>query len=672
MPPLPSQKGTGKKGRDVRQSRSRNTTPSLSGTLSTAIPQTDAPETSYLELPVASFRTASEDILEQYGSAIPNSKELESLMERLQKVMDAVESRGSVCDRGMRLLAQLRKDRLEEIESDRRRDEERKENLKRDAADEEERDRKANKIKKRKDGGKGREERPSSHGARASAPQDVSHLPDQSSPIRETVVRKPRKLSRDLDSASSSLSPVAPATPTATGMDIDDKNGVAKSEDSSSEEEEPPAPAAPHHQTFGDDPSTFPDPTVYEIREVKPGLSEDEIKEIYSVAQYPHNDLSDLIPGTPPDKDFSNAKPTNQVQFNTFSTYIEPYFRPLTEEDLAFLRDRGDRTTPFVIPRRGKKHYSEIWAEEDGAMAVDAQARDKLQANQARGSIDTMNDDVAETDQISAGPILSRLLATLRPEHRAGQSEEKPTTNGVTNGEVNVNGESNNDTNADLNALMPDAPAPIPPATFMTDSSSESWKKATHPKLDHAQVDERIKQELRHIGFLPPDTEPDYDAHYDDEVAARLRFLQTKLKEQSIINGARKTRLAELAKEHMAHQEYTTILEDLDGQVQTAYLKRTRTLGKSKKTKRPGGAGGGSHFVGTAGMARPGIGDMTKTLMERRHKWIDSIGMVFNNEGSLGKVPRSKDAGSSIFKPEIMGELVKKEKEGWDEEAEDE
>ncbi|KAH8813295.1 hypothetical protein F5884DRAFT_332732 [Xylogone sp. PMI_703] len=176
MPSLPSQKGTGKKGRDVRQSRSRNTTPSLSGTLSTTIPQTDASETSYLELPVASFRTASEDILEQYASAIPNSKELESLMERLQKVMDAVESRGSVCDRGMRLLAQLRKDRLEEIESDRRRDEERKENLKRDAADEDERDRKANKIKKRKDGSKGREDRPPSHGGRAAAPQDGSHL----------------------------------------------------------------------------------------------------------------------------------------------------------------------------------------------------------------------------------------------------------------------------------------------------------------------------------------------------------------------------------------------------------------------------------------------------------------------------------------------------------------
>lgn len=69
-------------------------------------------------------------------------------------------------------------------------------------------------------------------------------------------------------------------------------------------------------------------------------MSEEEIKEIYSVSQYPHDDLHDLVPGTPPDKDLSNAKPPNQVAANTFQTYVDPYFRPLTEEDLAFLRER--------------------------------------------------------------------------------------------------------------------------------------------------------------------------------------------------------------------------------------------------------------------------------------------------------------------------------------------
>jgi transcriptional adapter 3 len=208
----------------------------------------------------------------------------------------------------------------------------------------------------------------------------------------------------------------------------------------------------------------------------------------------------------------------------------------------------------------------------------------------------------------------------------------------------------------------------------MPDSSTEAWKKATYPKLDYNQVDERLKQELRYIGFAPQEgAEIDYDGAYDDEVAGRLRELQSRLREQILINGARKAKLTELVRERMAHQEYSTILEDLDAQVQAAYTKRTRTMGKSKKAKRPGGAGGGSHFVGSgaAGTARPGIGDLTKTLMERRKKWIRTIGGIFTDE-TVGKVPRVQDADSCIFKPSDMSEYMKREKQQWDEEVDDE
>jgi transcriptional adapter 3 len=481
-------------------------------------------------------------------------------------------------------------------------------------------------------------------------------------------------MSRDNDSASSSLSP-APAvtTPAATGPEADDKDDDDSSMD---EHQPPPAPAVPHLQTFGDDPSTFPDPTIYEIRPVTEGMSDDLKREIYSVAVFPKHSLEDMIPGPTPDMDYSNAKPSNQVQFNTFSTYIDPYFRPFTEEDLAFLRERGDRVNPYIIPRRGKRHYTEVWAEEDGSMSVDGpqQGRDKLPLNQPRGTIDQMDDNAAETDQISAGPVLSRLLATLRPEHRAPASEEKLAVNGFTNGESSINGELNGD--LEVPAPTGDGPAPLPSATQMPGSSDDAWKKATHPKLDYAQVDERIKQELRHIGFLPPDTEPDYDAHYDDETAQRLRVLQEMLKARAIKNGTMKARLMDLTREQMAHQEYSTILEDLDDQVKTAYLKRNRTLGKSKKAKKPGGAGGGSHFVagekgvGGTGMARPGLGDVTKSIMEKRKKWIETIGGVLDPEA--GKVRRSADPGSGIFGADIMKEYERKEIEAWDEAMEEE
>ncbi|TGO86876.1 hypothetical protein BPOR_0270g00100 [Botrytis porri] len=676
MPPMASQKGTGKKGRDPRQSRSRNTTPSLVGTTSSVAPS-DAGKTPYTQIPISILRTSvADEIVDQHASAIPNSRELEALMQRMERLAASIDERAAVCDKGMRVLAQSRKDRNEELEIEKR-DEELKERMRRDQADEDERGRhKAHKIKKRKDVSSAREERPLTHGAHGLAPQDGSNI-EVAVPSRDYTHKNHRKVSkeRDNDSISSSLSPPAPATPTA-GMNTDTKpNGTAEEESSSDEHQPPPAPKIANYQTFGADPSTFPDPTVYEITKIKPGdprMSEEKKKKVYAVAAYPRNDLHDLIPGTPPDKDFSNAKPTNQVQANTFATYLEPYFRPFTEEDLAFLRERGDRVNPFIIPRRGKKHYTEVWAEEDGAMSVDTpnQGRDKLPPNQARGSIDEIDDAIAETDQISAGPMLSRLLATLRPENRAAPSEDKPLTNGVSNGEGSFNGEINGDMGEP--SQQSDI-SPLPPATFMAESASESWKKATHPKLDHAQIDERIKQELRHIGFLPPDAEPDYDAHYDDEIAARLRFLQAKLKEQSIINGARKARLQEITKERMAHQEYQTILEDLDGQVNAAYTKRSRTIGKTKKNKKAGGAGGGNQAVnGAAGTARPGLGDMTKSLMEKRQKWIKNIGAVFDDERNLGKVPRAKDEGSSIFKPEIMSEFIRREKDGWDDDGEEE
>lgn len=473
-------------------------------------------------------------------------------------------------------------------------------------------------------------------------------------------------------------------------MDVDDKAKAKKKpeaddSDSSSDDGAPPPPQVPRAMTFGEDPSTFPDPTVYQITKVDwENMTEEQIKEATSVAAFPKNDLADLIAGVPPDKDFSNAKPTNQIGFNTFSSYIEPYFRPFTEEDLAFLRERGNRVDPFVLPRRSKKHYTETWAEEDGAMAIDS-LPDKPDPNHPRGSIDHMTDDIAETDKLSTGPLLSRLLQALRPERRVVANDDaRPMVNG-TNGEANgsidvpMNGVDSFDAVAQPPPSQPNGPPAereLSPAAHMPESNSEAWKRATHPKLDYNQYEERIKQELRHIGFLPdPDsgqplpenTRADYDGAYDDEVAARLRELQGHLRDQMLVNAARKAKLSELVRERMAFQEYQTILEDLDTQVNAAYLKRTRTMGKTKKKARPGAAGAAA---AAAGIARPGIGDMTKTLMERRRRWIDNIGTVFDGE-NLGKVPRAKDAGSSIFKIEEMAELIKNEKTHWDDEEDD-
>lgn len=284
-----------------------------------------------------------------------------------------------------------------------------------------------------------------------------------------------------------------------------------------------------------------------------------------------------------------------------------------------------------------------------------------------------MDDELAETDQISGGPLLNRLLSTMRFEHRTPPAEEKSLPNGLPNGigeSSLTNGDLPNGTSHD-SAPTEEAnnkSQTIPPATALPSFDRPSNNAQN---LSHAQIDERLKAELRHIGFLSPDSEPDYDAHYDDEIAERLRYLQETLREVSVVNGARKQRVFALAQEQMAYQEFATILEDLDGQVQQAYLKRTRTLGKTKKnTKRPGGAGG-NHPIqggvstangGVGGISKPGIGDVARQLMNRRQNWEVHIGPVFPPD-----IRRVRGAGEGIFTDTAMEPLMRQERDRWEE-----
>ena len=305
------------------------------------------------------------------------------------------------------------------------------------------------------------------------------------------------------------------------------------------------------------------------------------------------------------------------------------------------------------MPRRSNKTYQQIWAEEDGTVTSDAHNRDKLPANQARGSIEQMDDHVVESEEVSTGPMTGRFLSAMRFEHRP---EEKEKVNGLVNGEMGdaINGDAGEPS---TEPSVDDRP----PASYFPESNTSTWKAGT-ARQDYAQVDERLKQELRHIGFLGQEDEPDYDAHYDDEVAQRLRFLQSELRKQMIVNGARKSRLLQLAEEQMGYQEYTTIRDDLDSQVVQAFSKRNRLTGKGKKNvKRPSAAGGFS--TTGAGVSRPGIGDMARTLMDRRRRWKSTIEPVFSEDVTTVRGP-----DESVFKDEDMAAYVAAEKERLDEE----
>jgi transcriptional adapter 3 len=152
MPPGGGQTA-GKKGGagSIRQApRSRNTTPSLPAEPPTApLPPVESQDTEYLDLSFELFRDLQyEDLVDASvsGAALPDSKSLDGIVTRLQRLQDIIEKRGSACDRGMRLLANARKARMDDLAAQRGREEERRA---REAADDEERERKANKKKRK-------------------------------------------------------------------------------------------------------------------------------------------------------------------------------------------------------------------------------------------------------------------------------------------------------------------------------------------------------------------------------------------------------------------------------------------------------------------------------------------------------------------------------------------
>lgn len=187
MPPAIKDKKN--KGRDGRQSRSRNTTPSsiASAPLASAAPS----HTSFLDIPVGNLMVPTnisyDDILERHGGSggIPDPSHLTTMVKDLKQLCDLASARNETCNSGMRALTERRKQALEE-EKDRERELVasaralgEKEALKKEMEEDDDiRGRKASKPKKlKKEPGNAREERPLAHGAHGLARQDGLDLP---------------------------------------------------------------------------------------------------------------------------------------------------------------------------------------------------------------------------------------------------------------------------------------------------------------------------------------------------------------------------------------------------------------------------------------------------------------------------------------------------------------
>ena len=167
------------KGKEGRQSRSRNTTPSSS----ISVPLTTPSHTAFLDIPFANLLVPSDisydSVLDRHGggTGIPDPTNLETIASDLKTLAKLAGARSDANNKGMRELSEKRKLARDE-ERDRERElarleaEEARRSIKREEEDEKERQ----KIK-RKEKSAVREERPLAVGAHGVARQDGLDLP---------------------------------------------------------------------------------------------------------------------------------------------------------------------------------------------------------------------------------------------------------------------------------------------------------------------------------------------------------------------------------------------------------------------------------------------------------------------------------------------------------------
>lgn len=424
---------------------------------------------------------------------------------------------------------------------------------------------------------------------------------------------------------------------------------------------------------------------------------EEFLKRKYQVASYPTDDLKELLPGEIPDQDFSHPKPTNQIQYTTFLASVENFFREFNDEDLKFLKSKyiiplslgvnksyDPEVTPYVIPKLGPL-YNDVWLKEDDnqniANASPPPSNDPTSILPKKSPLD-INDAVLESEDVSCGPLVSRLLSAILKDEGDGEDETKNIVKEENNGaggqltlppardedevreetptgmantpisEADDNGTNNNNAN-NTNTNNTNTNRPLHGSTTGTLPNPQLWK-VNSINLDYPTFEERLKRELKYVGIymnMPRDEggngdDPDWvTGREDDEISAELRELQNSLKQVTKRNQKRKTALVPLVERQLAWQEYSSILDDLDKQIDQAYIKRIRV--PKKRKKHHGGGSAGSVNQGSASQIaqQKAANSSLKALLDKRQRWIKKIGPLFDKPEVMKRMPKE-----SVFK----------------------
>lgn len=255
-----------------------------------------------------------------------------------------------------------------------------------------------------------------------------------------------------------------------------------------------------------------------------------------------------------------------------------------------------------------------------------------------------ISDGVLDNEEVSCGPLVSRLLsAILKDDDIIAPKEELPT-------------------NPTLDSSVS---TPVSELEHVTPSSSSSYgifkqhgAIANNSNIDYVSFEERLKRELKYVGIymnLPREEgktreDPDWlTGREDDEISAELRELQSTLRQVTTKNTKRKAMLLPLLERMLAWQEYCTILDNLDKQVDQAYIKRIRApKNKKKRQYTPGPdslATGSTSQAAIQAAHQQAANSSLKSLLDKRQRWISKIGPLFDKPEVMKRIPRD-----SVFK----------------------
>lgn len=296
--------------------------------------------------------------------------------------------------------------------------------------------------------------------------------------------------------------------------------------------------------------------------------------------------VSAPTPSAPGARDTGRArqtKETSQVPMTTFFNYADAYFKPVTEDDLAWLSSKADDPYPFQFPELGL-HYRKVWEKEDAEMlgvlgAVDGgagakvrprtwAARDKddddlplammadrsvpqAPAGPSSLALDELMDEHMYNRLVQGGPLVERLAASLiLPGSDAAALEAPSPSQGDAHGD--------------------DAPAP-----------------RVHQSL--ADMEAQARQACEAVGLLEANMPVSWQEQADGPISVALRLAQERLRRQIKVNEQRKLRLFRIAVDRMAYQDYQACLQAVDREIEASWTKRQRQIkanaGKKRKVE---------------------------------------------------------------------------------------